>query len=100
MQRYFAFVDGRIEQTVEGAQGPIRVFINPTEEERAFLTDKMGIDAHTLASALDPDELARLEFEPDHIALIFKRPKSYTADDQFCVQNAFDRVLHVSRKSW
>jgi magnesium transporter len=36
-----------------------------------------------LASARDPDELSRVEFEPDHIAVISKRPKHYSAEDNF-----------------
>jgi magnesium transporter len=43
----------------------------------------LKLDEHTLNSALDPDELSRLEFEPEHLALIFKRPKSYSHNDQF-----------------
>ena len=31
----------------------------------------------------DPDEPARVEFEQDHIAVIFKRPKNYSAKDHF-----------------
>jgi len=36
-----------------------------------------------LASALDPDELSRVEFEPSHVAVIFKRPKHYSSEDNF-----------------
>jgi magnesium transporter len=45
-----------------------------------------NIDYHTLHSSLDPDELSRLEFEADHAALIFKRPKSFSADDNFLLK--------------
>jgi magnesium transporter len=51
--------------------------VAPDENERKYLTGSLAIDEHTLSSALDPDELARLEFEPDHQALIYKRPKAY-----------------------
>jgi magnesium transporter len=61
----------------------ILVYINPDEEEKKFLTGTLKIDEHTLNSALDPDELSRLEFEPEHIALIYKRPKSYSAQDEY-----------------
>lgn len=63
--------------------GDIAVYINPNENEKKYLIDELKIDEHTLSSALDPDELSRLEFEPDHVALIFKHPKSYSADDKF-----------------
>jgi magnesium transporter len=82
MQKKYQLVNGRIVQTEE--ENPqIAVFIQPTESERKYLTSDLSLDEHTLNSALDPDELARMEFEPSHVALIFKRPKSYSADDQF-----------------
>jgi len=45
--------------------------------------EPLKLDEHTLASALDPDELARLEFEPEHTAIIFKRPRNYSSEDRF-----------------
>ena len=45
-----------------------------------------NIDYHTLQSSLDPDELSRLEFESDHAAIIFKRPKSFCAGDNFLLK--------------
>jgi magnesium transporter len=32
---------------------------------------------------VNPDELARLEFEPEHVALIVKRPRNYSAEDLY-----------------
>lgn len=58
------------------------IFAAPTPDEKKFLTDTFKIDEHTLHSALDPEELSRLEFEPEHIALIFKRPRNYSGKDQ------------------
>jgi magnesium transporter len=61
----------------------ISVYINPDESERRYLIDTLRVDEHTLNSALDPNELARVEFEPEHVALITKRPKRYNASDNF-----------------
>jgi magnesium transporter len=60
----------------------VLVFINPDVDEKRILVDECKIDEHTLNSALDPDELSRLEFEPDHVALIFKMPRNYSEKDQ------------------
>ena len=60
----------------------IQVFINPDPEEKRYLIDELKVDEHTLNSALDPDEISRVEFEPNHLALIFKMPKSYSGNDQ------------------
>lgn len=66
----------------DSAQAQVYVYTNPTVEEQRFLVDSYQIDEHTLASALDPDELPRLEFEPEHIVTIYKRPKNYSGKDQ------------------
>jgi magnesium transporter len=62
--------------------GNIQVIMNPEENEKKYLIEQLRIDEHTLTSALDPDELSRLEFEPDHTVLIFKRPRNYSGKNQ------------------
>ena len=74
--------DGRLAETGEG-EAPVWVYTAPDEAERKYLVEQVRLDEHTLSSALDPDELSRLEFEPEHAAIIFKRPKHYTAQDNF-----------------
>jgi magnesium transporter len=75
-------VDGKVVPS-ESLGGCVHVYINPSEAERKHLIDALKIDEHTLASALDPDELARLEFEPEHLAAILKRPRNYSSEDRF-----------------
>ncbi|NLB60228.1 MAG: magnesium transporter CorA family protein [Lentisphaerae bacterium] len=82
MLKRYLLADNKVVEA-EDQQGQILVFINPDESERQHLLHDYQLDEHTLLSALDPDELARLEFEPDHIAMIFKRPKNYSSKDQF-----------------
>lgn len=81
MIKKFDISGNKIVET-EKEKAAILYYINPDDEEKRTLTDKYKIDEHTLNSALDPNELARLEFEPDHIAIILKRPKKYEARDQ------------------
>jgi len=78
MLKTFAIRDYRI---TEDTAGPILVYVAPTDEEKRLLVQDCKLDEHTLASALDPDELARLEFEPEHAAAIFKRPRNYSGTD-------------------
>ena len=61
----------------------VLVYVVPDEGERRHLINDLKIDEHTLASALDPDELSRLEFEPDHAAVIVNRPRNYSSTDQY-----------------
>jgi magnesium transporter len=82
MRANYDIVEGRLVLT-ENENSKIQVFTDPDETERLYLIGELELDEHTLASALDPDELSRVEFEPDHIAVISKRPKHYSAEDNF-----------------
>jgi magnesium transporter len=81
MIKRFRIINNKIEETAED-KSQIMVFVTPDDKEKRLLLDKYGVDEHTLNSSLDPDELARLETEPNHIAIVFKRPKSYSGEDQ------------------
>lgn len=74
--------DGKIVENGSG-DASVYVYSAPDENEKKYLIEQLKIDEHTLNSSLDPDELSRLEFEPEHIAMILKRPKRYTAEDSF-----------------
>ncbi len=80
MKKTYRLEQGRV---VEALEGPIHLYVEPSDEEKALLTTQFKIDEHNLASALDPNELPRLEMDESHLALIFKHPKSYTAADNF-----------------
>jgi magnesium transporter len=82
MLKTFSLASGKITECFDGS-GCILVYVNPDDKERKYLTGTLSIDEHTLSSALDPDELARLEFEPDHVALIYKRPRPHNGTREF-----------------
>ena len=69
-----------VESTAETG-GPILLCVNPDQNERAQLIAQYHLDEHNLDSALDPDELPRVELDANHLAVIFKHPKRYTAKD-------------------
>jgi magnesium transporter len=81
MVKNFNLTNGGV--TDAGGPGRVLVFVEPDEGERKRLIEEFKVDEHTLRSALDPDELGRVEFEEEHCAIIFKRPKRYTAEDNF-----------------
>ena len=81
MINYFALEDGRVVATTAVAKGSILLCINPDATERAWLVNQCGLDEHNLNSALDPAELPRVERDTNHLAVIFKHPKHYTAKD-------------------
>lgn len=82
MHKKYKIQDGKVVESTDDT-APILVFRGIDEEERRYLIDTLKVDEHTLGSALDPEEVGRIEFEPEHAAVIFKRPKRYTAEDNF-----------------
>lgn len=85
IKSYFRLEDGKV-LPCEFDQAQIVCYNMPGPTELAEMQELYDIDFHTLQSALDPDELSRLEFETNHAAIIFKRPKSYCADDNFLLR--------------
>lgn len=97
MFKSYDIQDGKLLDR-ENTHGQILICSNPLEDERKFLTSELGLDEHTVNSALDPDELSRVEFEPEHMALILKRPKNYSAADCFLFRvSSFGIFLFNSR---
>jgi len=82
MIRKYVIQNQRIVETLD-PEASILLYVCPDESEKKRLIETCLIDEHTLQSALDPDEQARLEWEPNHIAIIYKRPKNYSAADEF-----------------
>jgi magnesium transporter len=80
MLQKFQIQEGRVVAASDDS-APIWVCYSPDETERKYLVEHFKVDEHTLNSALDPDEVSRLEFEPEHLAIVFKRPKTYRAED-------------------
>jgi magnesium transporter len=57
-------------------------FSSPDADERERIL-AMGVGEHDLSSALDPDELGRLEIQDDHVVLILKTPRNYSKEDNY-----------------
>lgn len=55
----------------------VSVFSNPSSAAQRDRLEALGIDDHMLESALDPDEISRLEYDPDDQSafIVMKRPK-------------------------
>jgi magnesium transporter len=95
LQRYL-LENGRVVRADSG--GTIRVYADPTDDERAEILASCGIDDHTLASTLDPEEVPRLEIEDDHTLIIWKvpNPMSLPTAGRFDVAS-LGIVLHGDR---
>ena len=97
----FSIVNNAI---VKSEEGEIWLFTNPNDIEKKYLIEEVKINEHTLNSALDPDELARLEFGTSHIAAVIKTPKAINDPDSFnfkvCSIGVFifnDKLIYISK---
>ena len=81
LKRYELLRNTLVEST--SAESQILVFINPDASEKSMLLTGFGIDEHTLLSALDPDEVSRIEIDIDSLSVIWKRPMNYSGQDNF-----------------
>jgi magnesium transporter len=80
-RRDFALVEGRLREASPDA-ATVTVYANPSGPAQLQLLESLAIDEHTLASVLDPDEIARLEYdEADSLTfIVWKRPSRVTAE--------------------
>jgi magnesium transporter len=97
LKRMYISDNGKLQED-DKAEPLVYVYTAPTDEEKKQLIEQYKIDEHTLNSSLDPDELSRLEFEPEHVAMIFKRPKHYAIEDNFLFRVASTGVFMFKDK--
>ncbi|MDD5063248.1 MAG: magnesium transporter CorA family protein [Phycisphaerae bacterium] len=97
LKRMYISDNGKLQDD-DKAEPLVYVYTAPTDEEKKQLIEQYKIDEHTLNSSLDPDELSRLEFEPEHVAMIFKRPRHYAAEDNFLFKVASTGVFMFKDK--
>ncbi|MEB0045181.1 MULTISPECIES: magnesium transporter CorA family protein [unclassified Pseudomonas] len=77
MIKSFQLIQGALH-AVDRLDAQVMLFSNPDAAERDVLYSDFKLDEHALASALDPDEVSRIEFHPDNLFLIWKRPENYS----------------------
>ena len=84
MQKTYVLKDNKIveDENVSTKECDVLLFVNPTAAEQQYLINDLNIDEHTIASAMDPEELPRVEQEPDYTVLIMNRPRNYSGKDQ------------------
>jgi magnesium transporter len=79
MKTLYEIKDGAV---VQSPGGPITVYASPDEAEKREILEQLGLDSYDLESALDPDEISRVEFTPDHLYIIWKRPNNVSFEEQ------------------
>lgn len=97
MITYYTLAAGEVLES-QDTTAPILLVTDPTPEEKLLLIKEYQVDEHNLASTQDPFELPRLEVEENHLAVIFKEPKRYSAKDNFVfLINAVGLFLYRER---
>ncbi len=82
MIKYFTITPTGLVSS-ETEDSPVLVYVNPDAGERQHLQALVPVDDHSIASALDPDEVSRVEFDPDYLFIVWKRPTNYSGGSSF-----------------
>jgi magnesium transporter len=97
MVKHYKLLAGRVTPS-EKSEAQITALVNPGQDEINSLIKDCDLDEHTISSAFDTEELARLEYEDNYTAIIFKKPKSYNAEDQFTFRiTSFGVFIYANR---
>lgn len=81
MKAGFALKNGSIISTTD-ERAAILVYVAPDASEKQQLILTLGLDPYDIDSALDPDEISRVEFSPGCISLIWKQPRNVAFGQQ------------------
>jgi magnesium transporter len=82
MRKNFKILNGSMCDCPEGETPTVVVFTDPSPEEKAELIEQWMVDEHNLRSALDPDEIPRIEYDGDIMAIIVKRPMNLSIESR------------------
>jgi magnesium transporter len=75
MKAFFEIKDGSLVPSTQD-QAKVVVYAEPNSDEKNELIESLHLARHDLESAMDPDEISRVEFAPDHAYIIWKRPNN------------------------
>jgi len=81
MKAGYELKDGSIIPAADGC-ATLLVYAAPTTQEKQEVIATLGLDPYDIESALDPDEISRVEFAADRVSVIWKRPKNATFEQQ------------------
>ena len=81
MRKLFEIKDGYLVAS-ELETAPISVYTLPDSTEKKQLLDVLGHDVHDLESALDPDEISRIDLGTEDTYIIWKRPNNISYEQQ------------------
>ena len=83
LKKYYKIESGRLASAPNEEVADIVMMGSLSQEQRSVLVKEYEITEHTIASAFDSDELSRIEYDDDFTTIVFKKPKNYSASDNF-----------------
>lgn len=81
MVKYYNLINGKITQSGQDS-ARVHFYSQPDDDEKEYILNKFDINEHNYQSALDPNEISRLEHEENYVSFIFKNPQSYIMPDK------------------
>jgi len=81
MKAFFQILEGTLVPGPE-ATALVTVYTTPDEAEKQQIVNVLDLPRHDVESALDPDEISRVDFTPDYIYIIWKRPNNVSYEQQ------------------
>jgi magnesium transporter len=82
MKTGFALAEGTLVPVTAADRAQILLYTAPDQDEKREVVQTLSMDPHDLESALDADEIARVEFSPDCVSIIWKQPKNVSVEEQ------------------
>ena len=78
----FELAAGAVVNAPDPERVDVLVYTAPDSKEMREVTEKLSLDPHDLESALDADEISRVEFTPECVSIIWKQPKNVSVAEQ------------------
>lgn len=82
MKEFFELKDGQVLESLS-AESNVVLYTLPDEAEKKEILNNLRLDPHALESALDQDEISRMECLQDDLYVIWKRPNNTSFAQQF-----------------
>ena len=82
MKTGFAFANDCVVPVSAGEHVDIFLYNAPDQDEKREVIQNLSLAPHDLESALDADEIARVEFLADCVSIIWKQPKNVSVAEQ------------------
>lgn len=79
MQKSFELKNGFLVTTLPD-EGQVEIFVVASDADKRLVDDKLPLDQFDIESAIDPDEVSRLDSDADRTFIVWKQPQNAVFD--------------------